>query len=294
MRRIIQSQDSMLLNRLPTEETIADKSKKKGTAKSGKTTHREDVKKILQIVIDSAVEESILRTRILEVRNFAVEFFGNCFESVVNLDSLSSKAPDGHMMTLQDRDFLFDEEPKSIDIENWNRGCVTVIERASMAIKSFKQMSAFEGDLNSNSFHGVEANSNRRASPSKMLTRPSLHSNRQSRVNINETVLKVQTPIQEEPIKLANEENSTTTRMSISNVNKRMVKLSQARSMSINSERLEEQLRQTKIEEIVSSSQIRQSIFGKIKPNFGTKGLFPEKKFDDKGRSGAKNADRTF
>lgn len=284
----------MSLNRLPTVEKLPDKRKGNPASQLSKMPPKEYVGIILQRVIESAVEQSIIKSRIVEVHQFVVEFFGNSIESSITLDLLSSKAPQNDIVNLNESHCLIDNEPITLEVENWNRGCVATVERPPTIMKFGNQVSVAEDDISSISFYGSDNNQKRRTSQNKLLTRPSLISNRPSRVNFADSILKAPIPIQEEPVKVKDEEIQATSRLSISNISKRLIKLSQARSMSINSEKLEEELRQTKLAEFISSSQIRQSIFARSKKNPNNKGRLDELSSDDKVMAGNKQIERTF
>jgi hypothetical protein len=288
---MMQSQNSMSLNQLLTDEKISDKQKGKGASLLNKMAPKEYIAKTLHRIIEHAVEQSVLKTRIKEVHQFAVEFFGNCIESSINLDLMGSRVPVKHIETLREPGVLVEDEPKAVEFENWNRGCVSVIVRPSANLRSVNQTSAVEGDISSISFYGGDSSAKRRGSQARWLTRPSITSNRPSRMNITDNLLKAQNPIEEEPINLKKEELQVTGRLSISNISKRLIKLAHARSLSINSEKLEEELRQIKIVEFATNGQIGLSTFVKNKVNALSK---THKTLNDKGTSGNKPLERTF
>ncbi len=248
MRKVLNSGSTLSFNNsYSTENLQKSGSKKTGNVQKPKTL-KEHVSVMINQIIANSVEKAISRMKVLEIHEFVTQSFGGCFDTSIELTFLNSQKP---ISGIHEKipDFIETEhEPEPIRFENWSRGCVEIMSGIYRTKKGPPMISGQNSDITTISNIGQESThgriSSRKPSVNQKIIReiqnePSfngiLQAGNDSKLVINEEPLVLD---QEPIIKLGYQKH---------------VKLQIARSMSINTEMLEDSLRTKKILEFTNS-----------------------------------------
>jgi hypothetical protein len=212
--------------------------------------------KIMKKSVDIALEN----LQIAKTKEYARDFFEQCINCSTNLNSLSRMAPASDVFEMIVVSLDTENIPIPVDRENWNRGRITKMECSSKTKKERDSIVLLNGDITSNSNISLFPNFDRISGRKKSLHQRSIiHNQTEStiNVNLNNDNDKNQTPTEAYP--------NQNHKMSQKIFEKTIIKLHQTRSMSLNSEIIEEELRNQKKKELISSFTEDSKILNRVK-----------------------------
>jgi hypothetical protein len=241
MQKIVHLQSSMSLDQRATSKFITENTKVKVANKMTENTSKEFIELVLDFIITSSIDHSVRRANLAEVCKYAINLFEDSIENSINVRNLCYGSPRENFYCDFDNTMISEYEPLALDFENWNRGCVESILKPPKIKKVTPQISAQDNEQ----LLSLTVNE---------VPRRRLSARKSEQVNmliVPESPLKRYPSGREETISVTNADSRSLVRQPTNTPSGiRLIKISQMRSLSINTQKIEESLRNLKILEL--------------------------------------------